>query len=98
MRPDYGVDVCTECGEMTDCLLPERFPHICRACLFPARLVVPGELPADEGTRLSPARHAKPKPLTIAEALEARVGNVPEFSETKYADRVGRQTEDGDDG
>ena len=92
--PDYGVDVCTECGEMTDCLLPERFPHICRACLFPARIVVPGEQPPDDGTRLNPERYAAPRRLSLLEALEARVGVVPEFSEAKYADRVGRRLDD----
>lgn len=31
----YGRDFCIDCGELTDCLLPSRFPHICRTCLFP---------------------------------------------------------------
>jgi hypothetical protein len=93
-QPDYGVDTCIECGAMSDCLLPERFPHICHACLFPPRLVNPGAQAADEGTRLSPARHTKPHRLTLIEALEARVGMVPEVTEAKYADRTGRNTDD----
>lgn len=38
-RPDeYGSAACTECGEHTPRRLPERFPHICTGCLFPASL------------------------------------------------------------
>ncbi len=28
---------CSDCGERTELVLSERFPHICHDCLFPRR-------------------------------------------------------------
>lgn len=37
-RPElFGEAVCIDCGELTPRRLPEVYPHICTACLFPPR-------------------------------------------------------------
>ncbi len=34
-----SVAACIDCGETSERLLADRFPHICAACLFPPRKV-----------------------------------------------------------
>jgi hypothetical protein len=43
---------CTECGVVGERLLPDRFPHICHACLFPP--VKPGEDPTADAPEFLP--------------------------------------------
>ena len=57
---DYGTATCTECGHESPRLLAPRFPHICRACLFPS--TAPVGMVADLYAKATHTRAATPPP------------------------------------
>lgn len=53
----YGQAPCVDCGRVTARTLPERFPHICNACLFGTMTGALAQgLPVIERTRTSTTR------------------------------------------